>query len=286
MLAAPILEALLCSAFAAGGAGGADGAGFVALLRRAGLPREAAAEVRRQDKLDGAPDESGDQLVDLGLELAAAGELAPAIEMLDMAVGRTDDAALGDDRRLVLGTLLLKQGSYPSAQRTFEKVLAFSSDAPARARAERLACIGSLWGLDPEPARACVPRLLPGSLSPQARRRVDHDLDTLAASDSWRGWVGGTLSVVLPGLGQLTSGEPLDALLALLVNGGGGVGAVAIAIGGDLVDAIVLALAVVSRYYWGNVEHGADDWKAVGEHRKRRAADRLMRLLVSPTSGL
>jgi hypothetical protein len=282
-LAVPILEALSCALLAAApGAPNPDGAGFVDLLRRAGLLREAAAEMRRQDHLDGAPDASADRIFELGLELAAAGDLAPAIEMVDMAVSRTDDTALSDDRRLVLGTLRLREGSYPSAERIFAKVGAFSADASARARAERLACVGSLWAVDPEPAHQCVPHLLPPSLDPGARRRAESDLDALAASDSWRGWIGGTLSFVLPGLGQATAGEPLDGLLALLVNGGGGAGVVAISLTGDILDGAVLFLAVVTRYYWGNVEHGAADWKAVGEHAKRRAADRLMRLLVRP----
>ncbi len=173
-MAAPILELLAsCLLAAAPAAPDPDGAGFVERLRHAGLVREAAAEVRRQDRLDGAPDMTADRLLDLGLELASRGDLASAIEMVEMAIARTEDVAVGDDRALVLGTLRLKQGSYPSAQRTFAKVIAFSASAGARARAERLACIGSLWGLDPAPARACGPARLPPSRGGAARRAAE-----------------------------------------------------------------------------------------------------------------
>jgi hypothetical protein len=266
-----------------------EGAGFVSLLRRAGLYDEAALEVQRQDELSGAPDLDGDLLFGLGLDLARAGNVPAAVRVLQLAVARTQDPALTDDRQLTLGTLHLKEGSYPAAERVFTKVEAFSADALLRSRAERLACVGNLWSLDAEPAKQCVPKLLSaaGTVSARAQREAQRQLDEIGASDGWRGWMGGILSGILPGLGQATAGEPLDGLIALLVNGGFGVGVVAVSLGGDLVDGALLLLAVLSRYYWGNIQHGAADWTAVGQRQKRRAADALMRLLATlppPTS--
>lgn len=266
-----------------------DGAGFVSLLRRAGLYREAAAEVQRQDALDGAPDLDAELLWGLGLDLARTGETAAAIRMVQLAVSLTRDAATSDERQLTLGTLQLKAGSYPAAERIFSKIQVFSDDSLARARAERLACVGSLWSIDPDPARQCVPKLLSaaGSVSERARREAQRDLDELAANDGWRPWFGGTLSAVLPGLGQAAAGQPLDGLLALLVNGGFGASVVVTSLGGDLLDGALLLVALLSRYYWGNIQHGAAAWTAVGERHKRRSADALMRLLAElppPTS--
>ncbi len=257
-----------------------EGAGFVSLLRQAGLYREAALEVQRQDELSGAPELDADLLFGLGLDLARTGSVPAAIRVVELAVARTQDQALNDDRQLTLGTLHLKEGSYPAAERVFTKVEAFSADPLARARAERLACVGNLWSLDAEPAQQCVPKLIAGSVSARAQREAARQLDELGANDAWRGWFGGILSALLPGLGQATAGEPLDGLLALLVNGGWGVAVVVVSLGGDFVDGALLLLSVLTRYYWGNIQHGAADWTAAGERGKRRVADALMRLVA------
>ena len=49
---------------------------------------------------------------------------------------------------------------------------AISFEPLVRARAERLACVGSLWSLDAEPASQCVPKLLGNSISERARREA------------------------------------------------------------------------------------------------------------------
>ncbi len=275
-----LLGVLLAPGLAAAAPLNPEGAGFVALLQKAGLYAEAALEVQRQNELSGAPELDGDVLFGLGLDLARAGKVPIAIRMVELAVARTQDVAESDDRELTLGTLHLKEGSYPAAERAFSKVQAFSNDPVVRGRAERLACVGSLWSLDAEPASRCVPKLLSGKISERARREADRQLDELGANDGWRSWFGGILSGIFPGLGQATAGEPLDGLVALTTNVGWGAGVVASALGGDIVDAALLLAAVLSRYYWGNVQHGAADWTAVGERHKRRAADALMRLLA------
>jgi hypothetical protein len=298
MSAARILEApfalAVCAVLLASGSAHAaplnpDGAGFVSLLRRAGLYREAAAEVQRQDALDGAPDLDAQLLWGLGLDLARTGNTAAAIRMVQLAVSLTQDEATSDERQLTLGTLQLKAGSYPAGERLFSKIQVFSGNALVRARAETLACVGNLWSIDADPARRCVPKLLSasGSVSERARREAQRDLDELGASDGWRPWFGGTLSAILPGLGQAAAGEPLDGLLALLVNGGFGASVVVTSLSGDLLDGALLLVALLSRYYWGNIQHGAAAWTAIGERHKRRAADALMRLLAGlppPTS--
>lgn len=278
--AVPLPKSLVAPAAASPAGPNPEGAGFVALLQKAGLYEEAATEVQRQNELSGAPELDAELLFGLGLDLARAGSVPAAIRVVELAVARTQDAALNDDRQLALGTLHLKEGSYPAAERVFSKVQAFSADPAARARAERLACVGNLWSLDAEPSQQCAPKLLWGSVSARAQRQAQRDLDELGASDAWRGWVGGILSAIIPGLGQATAGEPLDGLVALTVNVGWGAGVVASALGGDIVDAALLLAAVLSRYYWGNVTHAAADWTAVGERRKHRGADALMRLIA------
>ena len=257
-----------------------EGAGFVSLLQKAGLYEEAAVEVQRQDDSRARPSSTQSCSSALGSTWRAQAASRPRSAWWKLAVARTQDAALNDDRQLTLGTLHLKEGSYPAAERVFSKVQAFSADPLARARAERLACVGNLWSLDAEPSQQCVPKLLWGSVSARAQRQAQRDLDELGASDAWRGWVGGILSGFVPGLGQATAGEPLDGLVALVVNVGWGAGVVGSALGGDVVDAALLLAAVLSRYYWGNVTHAAADWTAVGERRKHRAADALMRLIA------
>jgi hypothetical protein len=91
--------------------------------------------------------------------------------------------------------------------------------------------------------------------------------------------VGGTLSGIVPGLGQATGGDPLDGGMALLVNGGWEVGSVLLALDGLYVDASLLAVGMGLRYYLGNIHNGAAAWRAAA-HRKRDAAARELARLV------
>ncbi len=271
----PVLLALLCAAVAPAPPD-PDGPGFVEVLERAGLYREARAELSRQEQLRG--DASAFEpaaLFELGIELARAGDLPQAIQTIEEGAALEKRDRIADEWHLTLGTLRLKLGDYPVAEGYFSRVFAFSDDPSLRLRAERLACVGHLWALDPTPARSCTLALL--GRSPPVEQR----LSSVESEGSWRGYVGGILSAIVPGLGQATAGEPLDGLIALGVNGGAAAGAVAMALSGDLLDAVVLVAGVAARYYVGNIEHGSADWDAVASRRRRRDADALIREIAA-----
>ena len=254
-----------------------EGPGFVRLLRDLGLPREAAREVERLRALDDARGLPDTDLFELGVDLARQGDLARAARLLELAIDRTANPAVADERRLSLGMVHLKAGSYPLAERFFSKVGAFGETPPVRARADRLACLGHLEALDVVPARACVAALIGQPLPPEIQRA----LARVEAEERWRGYVGGSLSAIVPGLGQATAGEPLDGSIALLVNGGWGASLVALVGISDYVDAALLLVGFASRYYIGNIQHGAADWSSSVERERRQAAETLMRSLAA-----
>ncbi|MHB1846868.1 MAG: hypothetical protein ACYCWW_18765 [Deltaproteobacteria bacterium] len=281
ILSATLLLTAAPRAFAASpGAATADSGGFVRELAKVGLVREAAHEAARQTRLDGGGDLSGDVLFDVGIELARRGDEGRAIALVRLALDHTPSGTPSDLRSLALGTLELHAGDYPRAERRYSKVEAFGETPAIRGRAERMACVGHVYALDSVPSRACVEGFFQSRSV--ARERALELVDEIAHEERWRTYVGGTISAIVPGLGQALAGEPLDGLLALTVNGGSAVGFAALLVAGDIPDAGLLLLGFTSRYYVGNIEHAADDWQAISERRRHAAADRLLRLLAAP----
>ncbi len=282
MRAAPILNVALACLWAAGAAAAPpapeDSGDFVRTLAKAGLVREAAREAVRQTKLDGGGDLSGDVLFEVGVELARRGDESRAIEIVGLSLDHTSPGELADSRSLALGTLELHSGDYPRAERHYSKVEAFGETAEIRSRGRRMACVGHVFALDSISARACVERLFP---RPADRERALGWIREIEREEGWRSYFGGTLSAVVPGLGQATAGEPLDGLIALAVNGGWVAGTGGLLAVGDVADAALLLLGFATRYYVGNVEHAAADWQAISERRRHAAADRLLRLIAA-----
>jgi hypothetical protein len=255
--------------------GGSDG--FVNMLLDLGLPAEAGLEARRLT-FENGPDAIAPQTAfQLGMALALDYRAEEAVPFLSAAAAATDDPVRADQWQLATGVVLLRTKAFPHAEHVFSRVEAFGADAPTRAFATRLRCIAEVLAHDGAAARACVRELPPAGAPPAAE--VDDLLSDLELNAHLRGWVGGVLSALVPGLGQATGGHPGDGLLALAVNGGFGAGVYLLIADGAVADASLLGLGLGLRYYLGNIHNGAEAWRGAAERRRAAAAERLIRLL-------
>jgi TM2 domain-containing membrane protein YozV len=255
--------------------------GFVDMLIDLDLPVEAAREARRL-MLVGGPDAlSARAAFRVGMGLALAGEPGEAVFFLAQATAATDDPARADRWQLATGVALLRARSFPHAAHLFARVEAFGADAATRDRATRLRCIGEILARDGPAARTCISGL------PAARHagELEDRLAALEIDAHRRAVIGGILSALIPGLGQLTAGNPGDAFLALAVNGAWATAVYLLIADGALFDASLLGLGVGVRYYIGNIRNGAEAWRAAAESRRAAASERLVRLVGAPENA-
>lgn len=274
LVLAVVLVSFSARAEASPAAGRGD-AGFVEMLLRLGLAEEAGRETRRQMLSGGAESLPPDLVFRVAMSLATKGEAAAAAPLLTQAAAQVDDPKRADEWQLAAGVALLKAGELPHAIHLFARVEAFAVDERTRGQATRLRCVGEVLARNGAAARACV-ALLP----PVARtEEIDDLVSGLEISARTRAIVGGVLSALVPGLGQLTAGEPVDALLALLVNGAWGTGVYLLIAESAFFDAALLGLGVGVRYYLGNIRNGSEAWRKAAERRRDSAARRLIRVL-------
>jgi len=255
----------------------ASGDGFVNMLLGLGLPGEAGIEARRLT-IENGPDAIAPQTsFRVGMALALDYQADEAIPFLAQAAAATDDPTRADQWELATGVVLLRTKAFPHAVHVFSRVETFGADEPTRNFATRLRCIAEVLAHDGVAARACIGEL-PAASAPRAAE-VDDLLADLDINVRLRGWIGGTLSALIPGMGQLTGGNPGDALMALAVNGGFGVAVYFLLADGAVADASLLGLGLGIRYYFGNIHNGAAAWRASAERKRGKASERLIRLL-------
>ncbi len=254
-------------------------AGFAAFLLDVGLPEEAGEELERLAVAEVEGERLAEVALRAGNELARAERLDAAARALTLSASRTTDPARADDRRLAAASVLLRARRYASAIEAISRVEAFGADDGVRERARRLLCIGHLLVGTRGPARECVLALVPPD---DARRaRVEGLVDRLSIDPASRARIGGALSALVPGMGQVTGGEAGDGALALVVNGAWMAGTVLLAGDGLWVDATLVSVGVGLRYYVGNVQHGARAWRLSAERTRSEAARELARLVAA-----
>jgi hypothetical protein len=250
---------------------------FVGDLVRLGLGDEAGIESRRL-LLENGPDALAPETTfRVGMALAVDGKPDQAVPFLEQAAAATADPTRADQIDLATGVVLLRARSFPHAVHVFARVEAFGADEGTRTFATRLRCVAEVLAHDGAAARACIAEL-PGGVGPP-RGELDQLIRTIEIDVHTRGIVGGALSAIIPGLGQATAGNPGDAALALLVNGGFATAVYLLIADGAFADAALVGLGLGLRYYFGNIHNGAEAWRAAAERKRDRAAERLIRIL-------
>jgi hypothetical protein len=250
---------------------------FVGDLLRLGLGDEAGIEAHRLLLENGPEALAPETTYRVGMALALAGKPDQAVPFLEQAAAGTTDPTRADQIELTTGVVLLRARSFPHAVHVFARVEAFGADEATRTFATRLRCVAEVLAHDGAAARACIAGL-PGGVGPR-HGELDELVRTIEIDVHTRGIVGGTLSAVVPGLGQLTAGNPGDAALALLVNGGFATAVYFLIADGAIADAALVGVGLGLRYYLGNIHNGAEAWRAAAERKRDRASTRLIRIL-------
>lgn len=203
-----------------------------------------------------------------------------ALEVAEEAQTAAEDAS---DESILYALALEANGHHLAASQRLSTVEAFASDPQTRAYAGKLRCALHLRAAEYAAARGCLPQWLPGV--EQSRRMA-----TLTRSPARSWWAGGVLSAVVPGLGQAVAGDGGDAVAALAVNGGLWTATVDLYAHGFAVDGTLLLVGMTSRYYLGNIQHGARSMERAAVADQKAAAQDLLQQLValppdnSPTS--
>jgi hypothetical protein len=250
---------------------------FVGDLLRLGLGDEAGSEAHRLLLENGPEALAPETTYRVGMALAVGGKPEQAVPFLEQAAAGTPDPNRADQIDLATGVVLLRARSFPHAVHVFARVEAFGADEATRTFATRLRCVAEVLAHDGAAARACIAGL-PGGVGPP-RGELDELLRTIEIDVHARGFVGGALSAIVPGLGQATAGNPGDGALALLVNGGFATAVYFLIADGAIADAALVGLGLGLRYYFGNIHNGAEAWRAAAEPKRDRASERLIRIL-------
>jgi hypothetical protein len=250
---------------------------FVGDLLRLGLGDEAGIEANRLLLENGPQTLAPETTYRVGMALAVGGKPEQAVPFLEQAAAETANPTRADQIELTTGVVLLRARSFPHAVHLFARVEAFGADEATCAFATRLRCVAEVLAHDAAAARACIVGL-PGGAGPP-RGELDQLLRTIEINVHARAIVGGTLSAIVPGLGQATAGNPGDAALALLVNGGFATAVYLLIADGAIADAALVGVGLGLRYYFGNIYNGAEAWRAAAERQRDRASERLIRIL-------
>lgn len=251
----------------------AEPAEFARYLASLGLHRAAVAELNKAD-LQGQPQWLAPGVgVPYALTLLADRQPAEAAEVMEGVLSSASPADAAE--YAVTEALVLEaNGHHAAAIARLGRAEAFSDTAAGRLRAGRLRCALHLRAVEVEASGACVTHWL----APASRRRAVAQLKRSSNAGWWRGAL---LSAVVPGLGQALGGEPLDAAAALGVNGALWTLTVDLYASGLVLDGSLLLIGMTSRYYAGNIQHGARAMGRAVQREQKSAADQLLQQLVA-----
>jgi hypothetical protein len=198
---------------------------------------------------------------------------------LEVAEESLEEAGDASEETALYALALEANGQHLAASQRLSTVEAFATDPQTRTYAGKLRCALHLRAEEYAAARDCLPLWLPGI---QKSRR----LATLARSPNKSWWLGGALSAVVPGLGQAVAGDAGDAVAALAVNGALWTATVDLYVDGFAVDGTLLLVGMTSRYYLGNIQHGARSMERATVADQKAAAQSLLQQLVAlPEAG-
>jgi hypothetical protein len=235
------------------------------------LPAAAVAELHRQAAAGEPQWHSSGFGTPYVVHLLAHQQPELALEVAQETQTEGEEAG---EQSVLYALALEANGQHLAASQRLSTVEAFATDPQTRAYAGKLRCALHLRAAEYAAARGCLPQWLPG-VAQSAR------LATLQRSPNKSWWAGGALSAVIPGLGQAVAGENGDAVAALAVNGALWTATVDLYANGFAVDGTLLLVGMTSRYYLGNIQHGARSMERATVADQQAAAQSLLQQLVA-----
>ena len=188
--------------------------------------------------------------------------------------------SLSHEAAMEMGKTLILAGEHKRAAIFLEKLASETEDSPQGKMALIMASEAWIMAREYERAIALLSLVRPGDPgfheAWDLRQRIERGLRNLPRRDPT---VAGLLSALLPGMGHLYAGRPLEALTSLALNGTFLAGIVYSAKEGCFVSAGILSFLELS-WYLGGVESAMDSAKRFNEE----AQERWLRELGLPSS--
>lgn len=194
----------------------------------------------------------------IGLAYRSEGQWPEAIEALKISVQKTRDDSLAEERRIISGTTLIASGSPSAALLELFKVSQFSRYPTLRSRALFFQGVAYLYLFNWDAAHQAFKESWSNKEQFVEADKVDSLLLTAQKlrykSVTKAQW----FSTFLPGLGQMYAGRFWNGLNALVLNGLTTAWFLSEILKQDYVDASIVFLGILRRYYQGNRYHARE----------------------------
>ena len=190
----------------------------------------------------------------MGLAFRIQGQGTDAIEMIIRAIQSTSDENVREEYRIVLGITLIGQKQYSQADFLLLKVEMFSPYEKARKRAAFFRGICAIYTSQWEVAREAFLVFFSGEDSEinAIGRRIDELIDRAKRIHHKSPRLAKTLSSIIPGLGQIYSGDLFGGLNAFALNLATGYLCINGIVKKQFMDAIFNSFFLFERFYTGN----------------------------------
>jgi tetratricopeptide (TPR) repeat protein len=213
------------------------------------------------------------------------GDREQAILAARRAVGSANEPSERSELRLDLAAILISQGYTGTA--IVELLPLCSSDEPRVAsEACLMLAVAHLRQGQWEEARGALREhaaLLGGDEAPVGQRRAalaDSLLECAARLTPRSEGSAAVLSAIVPGLGQLCSGHPLEAAHAAALSGLTGYWTYRIAVEGSVLESAMGPLPWFLRYYLGNIHWARQRTREHNEAERRQVIGRVLGILA------
>jgi hypothetical protein len=220
----------------------------------------------------------------MSFALSDLGDSEGAIRSARLAVRSAPDQVARSERRLDLAAVLISAGYTGTA--VVELVPLISSRDPVvTEEAQLLLAVAHIHQAQWEQARRALAAHLDvspgGGRALEARRasRVDSLLRVAAGRRPRSERLAVALSTIVPGLGQLYAGHPLEALHAAALSAASGYWTYYVAVEGTLLESALGPLPWFIRYYTGNRYWAWMRTEERNQTRSRETADRALSII-------
>jgi len=245
----------------------------------------AAEELTRLEQLE--PERSGNPrlMTRVANALWTAGRFTAALQLYEQALQLSDPSTEQDQLRLELAWRYLVQQRPEPALVELARIDAFGISETVKRQASEMTCLASIIQQDPGQVQRCWEETgLWNRWDAQTQEQAGDMLKRLEPGPKWPAFVRAGASALLPGLGQLTAGDPRDGGNALLVNGAWIAGSLLLASNGLMLEAVMVMAGFGTRFYLTNVRHGFAASEARDARARRKAMLQMLELSASPAS--
>jgi len=205
-----------------------------------------------------------------------------AEQVLQTAIKFADDSEQRFEYKFTFIELLIAKKSYKKAEKELLKIYALSEDKRYRARCLFLLTVLYIYTYNWTLAEENIKEYFAESdtYSESSRNQIC-DLFTAARKLPYKSKdLAIFLSILLPGAGQAYTGNIMQGLNALVVNGAAGTLLVYTVLDGYYLDAGVIFLFIFTRYYSGNIYHAEKYALQYNEALNKNMAKQLLELLL------